>query len=206
MNPTWQSEDGAIQLYHGDCLEILPILESGSVDAVVTDPPYGVNMLRGDSHVKGRLKGDERPPDVRWINGYPAIVWGGNNFCDQLPRSTGWLVWYKYACAKSEHSQAELAWTNCVKTVRHWSEQFTGFMRQREGQFHPTQKPTGLLRWCLSFLPNGTNILDPFMGSGTTGIACVQTGRCFVGIEIDEGYFNIAQRRIELETRKLRMF
>ena len=186
-----------IELLHGDCLEIMKGFDDGQFDAVVTDPPYGVNMLRGDSTIKGRLVGDDGPPDVRWISQYPAIIWGGNNFCDQLPRSTGWLVWFKYAGEKSQHSQAELAWTNCVKTIRHWSEQFTGFMRQREGQFHPTQKPTGLMKWCIEKVSQpGDTILDPFMGSGTTGVACVKTGRNGVGIEIDEGYYDIAVKRV----------
>ncbi len=185
-------------LYLGDCLEVMKQLPDKSVDAVITDPPYGVNMLRGDSKVKGKIIGDKQPPDIRWLVKYPAIIWGGNNFCDQFPRSTGWLVWYKYACDKSEHSQAELAWTNCIKTIRHWSEQFTGFMRQREGQYHPTQKPTGLMRWCIGMISKENDIiLDPFMGSGTTGVACVQTGRKFFGIEIDPTYFDIAVKRIK---------
>ena len=61
---------------------------------------------------------------------------------------------------------------------------------------HPTQKPLALMRWCLGFLPDAETILDPFMGSGTTGVACVKLGRKFIGIEIDEGYFDIACKRI----------
>lgn len=204
IEPTWQSD--GVQLYLGDCLEVLPTLEG--VDAVITDPPYGVNMLRGDSRVKGRIQGDKEPPDLRWVAEFPAVVWGGNNFCDQLPRSTGWLVWYKYAPEMSHHSQAELAWTNTTKTIRHYSEQFTGFMRQREGQFHPTQKPIRLMMWCIhhSKVIETATILDPFMGSGTTGVACVKTGRQFIGIEIDEGYFEIAKKRIQEAQMQPRLF
>lgn len=204
MTPTWKSECGRVELYLGDCLDILPTLAPESVDAVVTDPPYGVSMLRGDSRVRGRLVGDETPPNVRWMSAFRSVIWGGNNFCDQLPRSTGWLVWFKYASDVSEHSQAELAWTNGCRTIRHYSEQFTGFMRQREGQCHPTQKPINLFVWAMRQVkvPENATIFDPYMGSGTTGIACIRTGRKFIGIEIDPGYFEIAKARIKLELQQ----
>lgn len=146
--------------------------------------------------VGGGIANDMEPPDVRWMSAYPAVVWGGNNFCDQLLRSTGWLVWDKTFPEISRHSQAELAWTNTVRTIRVHREAYHGFMRQRDGWFHQHQKPVGLLTWCVAFTGNAETILDPFMGSGTTGIACVKLGRKFVGIEIDEGYFRIACERI----------
>ena len=185
-----------VTLYLGDCLDILPTL--GKVDAIVTDPPYGVAMIRGDSKVRAGIFGDDGIVDVRWMADYPAIIWGGNNFCDQLPRSTGWLVWYRYFPGMAQHSQAELAWTNVVRTIRHHSEAYHGFMRQRDGWFHPTQKPIGLMRWCIELcrLPPKAIILDPYMGSGTVGIAAVELGYRFIGIEIDPTYYAIAQRRI----------
>jgi site-specific DNA-methyltransferase (adenine-specific) len=185
-----------IDLLLGDCLDILPTLSG--IDAVVTDPPYGVSMIRGDSKIRGAIANDDHLEDVRWMGNYKAIIWGGNNFCDQLPRSTGWLVWYKYFPDVSHHSQAELAWTNITKTIRHYSEAYHGFMRQRDGWFHPTQKPVGLMRWCINLcdLPTGSTILDPYMGSGTVGIAAVRMGFNFIGIEINPAYFAIAQRRI----------
>ena len=206
---TWREEIiGDAALYLGDCLEILPTL--GKVDAVVTDPPYGVSVSRGDGKIglgnNARIAGDIKPPDISWIAKYPAIIWGGNNFCDQVPRSTGWLVWFKYHSEKSEHSQAEIAWTNCVRTIRHYSEAYHGFMRANDGWNHPTQKPPRLMQWCLGFLPNAEVILDPFMGSGTTGVACAKLGRRFIGIEIEPKYFDIACRRIEEAYRQPRLF
>jgi len=94
-------------------------------------------MLRGDSRIKGKIVGDDEIPEVSWMASYPSIIWGGNNFCDQLPRSTGWLVWFKYAGEKSHHSQAELAWTNTVKTVRHYAQQFTGLCASAKGSITP---------------------------------------------------------------------
>jgi site-specific DNA-methyltransferase (adenine-specific)/modification methylase len=188
---------GDATLYLGDCSEILPTLPK--VDAVVTDPPYGVGHNKASAvrryKVRDEIQNDAEPPFVGWMASYPAVIWGGNNFCDQLPRSTGWLVWFKHHPDQSRHSQAELAWTNCVRTVRHYSEAYHGFMRERDGWFHPTQKPPGLMRWCAEFT-SGT-VLDPYMGSGTTGVACAQLGRKFIGIEIEPRYFDIACRRIE---------
>lgn len=202
---TWERREiiGGATLYLGDCLQVLP--ELGPMDAVVTDPPWGVSLNRGDGRrakQQGRMVGDDITPDIRWMAAMPAIVWGGNNFCDQLPRSTGWLVWFKYHHEKSEHSQAELAWTNCVRTIRHYSEAYHGFMRKPDGWLHPAQKPVNLMRWCLGFLPDANTILDPFMGSGPVGVACMDLGRKFIGIEIDEKYFDIACHRIDLAARQ----
>ncbi len=131
MKPDYERE--CIQLYCGDCLEILPKL--GEVDAVVTDPPYGVNHNKQSAirryKIIDTIQNDLIPPNISWISKYKSIVWGGNNFCDQLPRSTGWLIWNKYNPPTCQHSQAEIAWTNCVKTIRLFSMQFSGFNRQR---------------------------------------------------------------------------
>jgi len=195
---------GDATLYCGDCLDILPTLPK--VDAVVTDPPYGVSIKRGDSKIQDAIQQDVSPPDVSELARWPAIIWGGNNFCDQLPRSTGWLVWYKHFPDMARHSQAELAWSNVVRTVRHYSEAYHGFMRERDGWFHPTQKPPGLMGWCLGFIPDAETILDPFMGSGTTGVACAKLGRRFIGVEIEPKYFDIACRRIDEAYKQPRLF
>ena len=184
---------GNAELWHGDCREVLPTL---AFDAVVTDPPYGVSMMRGDSKICENISNDAYPPDVSCLARWPAVIWGGNNFCDQLPRSTGWLVWDKTFPECAKHSQAELAWSNVTKTVRHYREAYHGFMRQRDGWFHPTQKPPALMAWCIGFINVGLSICDPYMGSGSTGIACAMAGRAFVGIEIERRYFDIACERI----------
>jgi len=202
MTPAYTSPDGRVVLYCGDCLEVRPTVAPSIVDAVVTDPPYGVTHKPGRgrmSKVAGGIVGDEAPPNLRWVAEWPAVVWGGNNFCDQLPRSTGWLVWDKTNCEKCEHSQAELAWTNTVRTIRIHRENYSGFMRQRDGWFHQHQKPPALMMWCLQWLPPRCTVLDPYMGSGTTGIACIRTGRRFIGIEIDPTHYATALARINRE-------
>jgi site-specific DNA-methyltransferase (adenine-specific) len=188
-------EEGGITIYHGNCREVLPDLPPA--DLVLTDPPYGVKMLRGDSKVKALIAGDDTIPDLRFLLDYPRlIIWGGNNFCDQLPRSTGWLVWFKHFPNVSRHSQAELAWTNVTRTVRHYQEAYHGFMRKADGWLHPTQKPPGLMRWCLSFAPKTETVLDPFAGSGTTLVAAKTLGMKAIGVEIEERYCEVIAKRL----------
>ena len=191
-----------IKLIQGDCLEVLKTLEAGSVDAVVTDPPYGIGAGRmnlGFSRTSKMVKSDwdkERGDILPVIAlGVPTVIWGGNYF--DLPRSRGWLVWHKGNSFKNRSfAECELAWTNIDGVARIFSYDplANGDYRNK---MHPTQKPVELMKWCIEKVSKpGDTILDPFMGSGTTGVACVNTNRNFIGIELDEGYFKIAQDRI----------
>ena len=126
------------------------------------------------------------------------IIWGGNYFTDKLPPSKGWLYWQKRM--GGDFADGELAWTSRNRALREFTfcpkggDVVSRFALRAE---HPTEKPVEVMLWCLGFLPDARTILDPFMGSGTTGVACVKLGRKFIGIEIDEKYFGIACRRIE---------
>jgi DNA modification methylase len=188
---------GNCTLYQGDCLEILPLL--GKVDAVVTDPPYGIGMDGGKigKAVYEQKDWDSKPIDAQWIVdlGVPAIVWGGNYF--DVPPSARWLVWDKQNDVTT-FADCELAWTNIAGAVRVFRWLWSGpYQKKREQRFHPTQKPIELMKWCIGFIPNTGTVLDPYMGSGTTIAACAGLGRAAIGIEIDEGYFDIAVRRIQ---------
>ena len=202
---------GDCTLYLGDCLEVMPTLDR--VDAVVTDPPYGINLAGGFSGAGGFSKPIERRQyEGDWDNFTPdqgtfdlilgsadsCIVWGGNYFTDKLPQSNFWLVWDKENTMPT-FSDCELAWTNLPKnSVKKISYRQNGCMSREKGRFHPTQKPVDVMRWCIEQLPKDCEtILDPFMGSGTTGVACAKMGRRFIGIELDEKYFDIACKRIE---------
>lgn len=207
-------------LYLGDCRDIVPALVT--VDVVVTDPPYGIGDAWGSAGsfrtAKGAGRGSARlwsgepawdAPDQDFVAKLalkPAVIWGGNYFAG-LPISKSWLVWDKQAA--TTQAQAELAWTNCAPTVRIYRKSTLGAFgnggANGEVKEHPTQKPTGLMEWCLAFSPKGT-VLDPFMGSGTTGVACVNLGRSFIGIEQEQSYFDIACRRIEEAYRQPRLF
>jgi site-specific DNA-methyltransferase (adenine-specific) len=205
-------------LHLGDCLEFLRTLEPGSVDAVVTDPPYGMKWNTNATRFSGGhrdsvskrglgrnwgkpVANDDKPFDpLPWLMFDRVVLWGANHYAARLPVGS-MLVWLK----RNEHafgsflSDAEVAWQKgghgvyCFKDLS-----MNAIARQRE---HPTQKPIALMRWCIERLklPAGSTIFDPYMGSGTTGVAAVQLGMNFVGCEIDPAYHAIAERRIRAE-------
>lgn len=185
---------GNCRLLLGDCLEIMPTL--GRFDAVVTDPPYGIGITDSPRLAVSRGMGgkawDDVPADLSWLDAVnqPAIIWGGNYF--DLPPTRAPLVWDKNNAGR-DFADFEMAWTNLDMVARRFVMRP---MNMDGGKQHPTQKPVEVMKWCLGFLPDAETILDPFMGSGTTGVACVKTGRMFTGIEIDPDYFEIACKRI----------
>jgi DNA modification methylase len=191
-----------VQLILGDCLEYLQTIPDKSIDCVVTDPPYGINVGKMGMG-KGKKKTgfdpfewDQLAPSAQLIEellrvSKHQIIWGGNYFV--LPPSGCWLSWDKMQ--KFSGADFELAWTNLTKPSKVFRmSRVEAYAKM--GKQHPTQKPLKLMEWCLEFLPQEATVLDPFMGSGTTGVACVNTGRKFIGIEKDEGYFKIAEKRI----------
>jgi len=207
---------GEATLYLGDCMEVLPTLPK--VDAVITDPPYGLgidgqkeSVRRDGSQLRKhheKLGWDKAIPDSGLMQavlaaGHQHIVWGGNYFSDDLPSSRGWLVWFKGQTGLTM-SDGELAWTSLQIPLRVKNLHRTHLWQ--ESPEHPTQKPTELMEWCLSFVPDAKTILDPFMGSGTTGVAAIQLGRKFIGIEREPKYFDIACRRIEQAYKQRPLF
>jgi len=220
---------GDATLYLADCREVLPTLSG--VDAVLTDPPWGAgtkcnsqrfvstsqpwwqNEDRTKVRAHSEIEGDKAPFDPRPFVRPQTIIWGANWFAGQLPVSGGWLVWDKRRGAEDMAAngwplgEGELAWTNVRGGVRIFRNLWSGLLRSSEkGEFyHPTQKPVDLMEWCLQFIKSDT-ILDPFMGSGTTGVACARLGRRFIGIEIEPRYFDIACRRIEQAQRQRDLF
>lgn len=203
-----------VTLYLGDCREILPTL--GKADAVVTDPPYGINQDRGmgGGGYDGFGGGKKRTPRAyqtgAWDRDRPAkeafdailkaadkhIIWGGNYFSDFLPVSQKWLWWDKLQTMPT-YSDGELAWTSLPGTsTKKFVYNGSGLHAREQTREHPTQKPVELMKWCLGFVP-GASILDPFMGSGTTGVAAAKMGHAFTGIEIEPKYFDIACQRIQ---------
>ena len=199
----WREETiGDARLILGDCLEIPPTL--GKVDAVVTDPPYGL----GDWNNRGSNAGGPFDSDLTqaWDKGIEQshidmmrdasrhqIFWGGNYYSDLLPRSKQMYVWNK-GIRNMHFNDCEIAWCSG------WREASRVFDFSPSGmtKMHPTQKPLPLMEWCVEKLPSESQtILDPFMGSGTTGVACAKLGRKFIGIEIEPKYFDIACERIQ---------
>jgi len=206
---------GDATLYCGDCLDILPTLPR--VDAVVTDPPYGLgDKWQGGGGGK-RSSWNFDPAEARSWDGKTAqgaealvgladttVIWGGNYYA--LPPSRCWLVWDKGQPDTWTTGQCELAWTNIDRPVRAFRMCQAVAHDEMRPKTHPTQKPVSLLAWCLKWIPDAETILDPFMGSGTTGVACAKLGRRFIGIEIEPKYFEIACRRIEEAYKQPRLF
>jgi site-specific DNA-methyltransferase (adenine-specific) len=215
--PHWQSDDGAITLICADCLAVLADMAPGSVDCIVADPPYGMendvdsrrftgghNPERrgaGGGRFRNMIVGDDLPFDpTPFLQYQQVILWGANHYANRLPSGTT-LVWVKRndAAFGSFLSDAEIAWQKggCgVYCCRDLS------MRAEERfRVHPNQKPIPLMEWCIN-RTSGT-VCDPFTGSGSIGVACIRTGRRFVGVEIDPGYYEIAKARIikELEQK-----
>jgi len=198
---------GNATLYLGDCRDILPTLPK--VDAVVTDPPYGIGITKSNRLAVSRGMGgkswDDDTPSADFISvmvnhGKQAIVWGGNYF--RLPETRCVLVWDKQNDGR-DFADLELAWTNIDSVARIFRMRP---MNMDDGKVHPTQKPLRLMKWCIDKLDNPQIILDPFMGSGSTGCSALQMGRKFIGIEQDPDYFAIACKRIEDAQRQGDMF
>jgi DNA modification methylase len=204
----------SIDLYCSDVRDILTTI--GPVDALVTDPPYGIGEARGRN--KSRV-GLAQPTDygvsdwddctidddlmgkIMSMTKY-QIIFGGNFY--KLAPTSCWLVWDKMNYG-SDFADCELAWTNLKKSVRMIRYRWNGFLRQdKEPRYHPTQKPVNVMVWCIEKLPSDVvTIFDPFMGSGSTGVACARLGKRFVGVEKDSSYFDIAQKRIEATSQYL---
>lgn len=183
--------------------------------SVVADPPYGVQILTDMAGVK-RSKaasatgksfkpviGNDRPFDpTRWLGfGVDQLLWGANHYCSRLPEAPGrWLNWDKRCDIIPPRCQAdcELAWSSeygAARTFYHYWDGMVKASEMGEPREHPTQKPVALMRWCMQYA-KGKVILDPYMGSGTTGVAAIQEGRNFIGFELDEEYFKVAAKRI----------
>jgi DNA modification methylase len=212
MKPRKETLADGIELWLGDCREVLPTL--GKVDAVVTDPPYGIGR-DGQNKTTGGNGGRKAYEFKGWDQSRPApevfdlirsasdnqVIWGGNYFADLLPAAGKWLVWDKGQ--RIDQSDGELAYTSQNGALRIFTQNRVALLI--EGAEHPTQKPIEVMVWSVRQFPDAHTILDPFMGSGTTGVACVQLGRKFIGIELDPGYFDIACRRISDELKRPRL-
>ncbi len=212
-------------LYHGDGLEVMAEMEAGSVDAVITDPPYGVGRDKGFDRAEGfggygvpikrnRYEGDwdsERPSKQHFelmLSVAPLqIVFGGNFFTDYLPVGNHWIVWDKKNTMPT-FGDCELIWTNVKRnSVKMVTIQYNGLIGREVKRDHATQKPESVMEYCVSgYTTEGHTILDPFMGSGTTGVACANLGRKFIGVEIERRYFDIACRRIEQAQAQGKLF
>ena len=222
MKPYFETKNG--KLYHGDCLEVMQELDV-KADLCLTDPPYGIGEDGKKNHSRSVLakttkftpkNWDKRPlnkEQFKYIckSSKNQILFGGNYFVDFLYSTNCWIVWDKDN-GNTDFADCELAWTSFKTAVRKFKWKWQGMLqekggKQKEKRYHPTQKPVALMKWCLEKYsqPNDL-ILDPFFGSGTTGIACELLGRKWIGIELDEEYCEIAAKRIEKASKQHALF
>jgi site-specific DNA-methyltransferase (adenine-specific) len=225
-----------VDLYLGDCREIAPALDrpDALVFDPPYGQDYKVNTFYAGGtrenavvqrngktlivspNVYQPIVGDKEPFDpTPWLDLAPEVlIWGAHKFADRLPAG-GWLVWDKVPTGKlRDQGDGEAAWINRDQPMRIyrllWDGLCVGVGARHEvtaGQkrYHPSQKPEALMQWCLGFI-SGKSIMDPYMGAGATGVAAVKIGRSFVGIEIDQTYFDIACRRIANALARPEMF
>jgi len=216
-------------LHHGDCMDIMPTLDLSCVDAVLCDPPYGCkndcsyrNISGGSAENLDKLaecrkdfepiRNDSTPFNPAHLLSFPkAIIWGYQFMADKLPQGTV-LVWQKKTFVElgTILSDGEIAWQKGNKGVYIYEHRWNGFLRatERGKTLHPTQKPVALMRWCLDRLKldPGATVLDPYMGSGPVGVACAEAGYKYIGIEIEEDYYNIAKSRIDAAYEQTSLF
>ena len=207
-------DHGGITIYNADCRDVLPGL--GPVDLVLTDPPYGMNWNTNTDRFSGgsaasagrrglgkgnqdKIIGDDEPFDpTPWLTFDRVILWGSNHFGARLPVGTT-LVWIKRLdpAFGSFLSDAEVAWMKGGHGV--YCHRDLAMMAEAKNRKHPSQKPVGLMKWCIEKSKATGTILDPFMGSGTTLRAAKDLNRKAIGIEVSEEYCSIAARRLEQE-------
>jgi site-specific DNA-methyltransferase (adenine-specific) len=193
IKDSWQSDDGRVTLLLGDCLQILPTLEG--IDAIVTDPPYGLNF-RGNEW--DRL-------NVGWLDAArnisplvlcivpPTVQW-------DYPRPDWVCCWHRQASMSRSVTGGFNHWSPILvygrATIPVDTYVLNAMARGNTFNGHPTPKPLPLMRWVLGLTGGSCSVCDPFCGSGTTGVACVQTGRRFLGIEVCPEYMEISKKEI----------
>lgn len=213
-------------IYCGDCIEVMKDIPDKSIDAVITDPPYGIGMDNSNKRVKpSRPNSYTHYPDFR----YPEATWdkdrvkkiyfdeifriskhqmifGANYYCEYMPPGYGWVFWDKLNGDGNCFSDGEFIFANKgVQSRRYSISQFDGLNGGKD-RVHPTQKPIKLLiEIIIDFTDPNALILDPFLGSGTTAVAAIRTGRRFIGIEISQEYVNLANKRVQAEMNQLKL-
>lgn len=228
MEPYWRSDCGSYTIYCGDCREVLPTIPKGSVDCIVSDVPYGMGYVGSpgtsnlknigpNAHYKGRrplrtretVAGDDSPFDpLPWLQ-WPCVFSGAQHFYDRLPAGGSLHCWDKRGeYERISFADGDMIWCSRKTNVQVFRCVWRGLCRHTEHDQrieHPTQKPIVVVEWMMELVgsAHGDLVLDPFMGSGTTGVACARLGRRFIGVEIEERYCEIAKRRIMEEANNL---
>ena len=195
----------------GDCLELMKEIPDKSIDLIVTDPPYGKKADKGTNGFgtskNRRYQGgwDNQRPDKQVFDemfriSKNLIIFGANYFCDMLPFSNHWIFWDKKGdiSFKNPFADGELIYTTFTSPIKRVVFKQQGFITDsKDKRYHPTQKPSELIQMLIEQYSNkGDIILDPFLGSGTTAVACVNTNRHYIGFEKEPKYYDITCKRL----------
>jgi DNA modification methylase len=217
--PFHVDERAGIALFHGDARELLAAVDPRDVAAIVSDPPYGIDVAENRATHSRRVPKrrhadacdwDREPFDPAAILalGKPVVLWGADNYRERLPAGGCFLPWDKATRNGLDlrHSEFEFAWTNArTRSVgfRHlWSGAFRD--TERGTHYHPCQKPVALMEWCISLVTSeGETVLDPYAGAGPTLIAAKRSRRRAIGFEIDVEHCRTAVRRLQSEPSPL---
>ena len=196
----------------GDCLELMRDIPDKSIDLIVTDPPYGKKADKGTNGFgtskNRRYQGgwDNQRPDKQVFDemfriSKNLIIFGANYFCDMLPFSNHWIFWDKKGdiSFKNPFADGELIYTTFTSPIKRVVFKQQSFITDsKDKRYHPTQKPSELIQMLIEQYSNdGDLVLDPFLGSGTTAVACVNTNRHYIGFELDPQYYDIACKRLD---------
>lgn len=216
----------SVKLFKGDCLELLKQVKDESIDMVLTDPPYGIAFQSGYRKIEyEKIKGDQ---NLYWLDDFVEEIFrvSKNNTAHYMFCSFHHIDIFKQAIQKRFKVKNIITWVKNNTSMGDLKGDFapkTEFIiffqkgrrlingrrdsnvfefNKTRNELHPTQKPVDMTEYMLSkFSDEGNVILDPFMGSGTTGVACVNTNRNFIGMELDDKYFKIAKERIKKADR-----
>lgn len=216
---------GSAVIFHADFRDVLPGLTG--VDAVLADPPYGIDIGKMVGGNRDRLykrgpgysydiEEDDRPFDPAPLLAFPKVIlWGGVHFASRLPESRCWLIWDKRRGATSDNqADCEMAWTNLDGPARLFHHKWRGMIRDGEEnlangarRLHPAQKPVALMTWCLSMLDlaPGATVLDTHMGSASAGVAAIRAGYHYIGIEKMRCFYDVSAERLRDECRQRRL-
>ena len=196
----------------GDCLELMKEIPDKSIDLIVTDPPYGKKADKGTNGFgtskNRRYQGgwDNQRPDKQVFDemfriSKNLIIFGANYFCDMLPFSNHWIFWDKKGdiSFKNPFADGELIYTTFTSPIKKVVFKQQGFITDsKDKRYHPTQKPSELIQMLIEqYSKEGDIVLDPFLGSGTTAVACVNTNRHYIGFEKEPKYYDIACKRLD---------
>lgn len=213
-------------VYNCDCIELMKEMEKQGIvaDWLITDPPYGIGEDGKKNHSRGKLAKAKEYSIKDWDKeriskeyfdlmrkvSKNQIIFGGNYYTDFLPPSPCWIIWDKLN-GDNDFADCEMAWCSLNKSIRkfeyRWAGMLQGDMKNKEIRIHPTQKPLPLLTWILNkYTKDGDLILDPFMGSFTTAVACHKTHRRYIGAELDKEYYNKGQERLNKVKSQISFF